>query len=74
VPEAAQPDQCQQLVDSTGPAAGSRKAEAHVASHRQVREQRSLLRHDADAAALGRQVQARAGDRNSVDHDAAAVG
>ncbi len=58
------------LVGVTGIAV---EAEGDVLAHVEVREEGVLLEDHADAAALGRQMEATAGDAHAADFDAAAV-
>jgi hypothetical protein len=74
VPEAAQPDEVEQLTDPPGPPLCPSQAKTHVSGHRQVGEQRTFLRHDTDPATFGRNVHTRAGDLDPVEHDRPPVG
>ncbi len=68
-----QPDQLQQLADPAGRALLAGQPEADVRGHRQVREQRALLRHVADPAVLRRPRPAGAGDGRAAERDRAGV-
>ena len=61
-------------LEALGQAPVRRRAEADVAGDRQVREQRALLEDHADAARLGLDPLAGAGDRAAADPHAAGVG
>jgi hypothetical protein len=71
--EASQADRLQQLRAALRPAAAG-QPEADVRGHREVREQRALLRHVADAAAFGGQEGAEPVGQGWADPDRARVG
>jgi hypothetical protein len=71
---AAEPDQLQHLGHPRAPAGGPVEAEADVARHVQVPEQRALLRHQPDPPVLGSDVDARARDEPPAQADLPGVG
>ncbi|GAA2710541.1 hypothetical protein GCM10010429_26110 [Micromonospora olivasterospora] len=64
-------DQVEHLLDPAGAAGGPVQAVADVVRDGQVREQRPLLRHDGDAAAVRRDVHAVPEHRPAGDRDRA---
>ena len=75
VPEPAQPDEVEHLPDPRRtPPLGPGQAEGDVLAHGEVREERTLLRDEGDAAALGRDVPPAAVDDGLADPDLPPVG
>ena len=72
----SQTHQCQHLLDTRKPLGGRqvRQAKAHIARHVQVRKERVVLKHHADAPRLGRQVLLGAADHVAGQPDAACAG
>ena len=71
--EAGQADQLQQFRDPGRAPLAPAQPERDVARHRQVREQRRLLRDVTDPAALGRHVRTRAGHHPARQPDLAGL-
>ncbi len=71
VGQVGQPDQLQHLPDAPAAAPRPVQPEPDVAGHREVGEQRAVLRHQADAPPLGRLVDPVAGHEPVADADAA---
>ncbi len=75
VAEPPETDQLQRLVDARrGTAVATGQAEPHVAGDGQVREERPVLEHHADAASLGRHEVVGAGQDRVADGDGPGVG
>ena len=66
-------DELEHLLDAAPAARGAGESEAHVGGHAQVPEQGAFLRHQPDAAALGRHVDALPRDELPVEPHGARV-
>ena len=71
-----QAHQRQRFLHTRAPLSGRqvRQAKTHVARHIQVRKQRVVLKHHADAPRLGGQMLLRAADHVAGQPDAAGIG
>jgi hypothetical protein len=72
--QAGQADRLQQVADGRAAALPPGQPEPDVGGHREVREQAALLRHVADAAALGRLIAAGTVHDGAAEGEQAAVG